>query len=321
MDAAAQLRSHLTHNNKGITIDHFTDRLLDAADAKGAAICVGIDPVYERLPAELQTTNTKHAQLRIEAISQFVEGVLQAVAPHVPCVKFQSACFERYRWPGIKAYYDLIHQARAMGLIVIGDAKRGDIGISSEHYAAGCLADDPFDDLGQTNGPDALTVNAYLGADGLDPFVQTAVASGKGLFALVRTSNPGGDAIQSLTLADGRQVCDAMASMVAQIGSPAQLVGRRGYSLIGAVVGATKSKDAARLRQLMPQQLLLLPGFGTQGGQTDDVRACFKKDGTGALVTASRSVLYAYEKTPGPWQAATEQAAIEMKQQISVALA
>ena len=320
MDAAAEPGSHLTDDKKAIAIDHFADRLLDAADAKGGPVCIGIDPVYERLPAQLQTADAKCAQLRVEAISRFVQDVLQAVAPHVPCVKFQSACFERYRWPGVKAYYDLVDQARAMGLIIIGDVKRGDIGVSSEHYAAGCLGDDPFDDLDHTDGPDALTVNAYLGADGLDPFVQAAAASGKGLFALVRTSNPGGDAIQSLALADGRQVCDAVAAMVAQIGAPAQLVGRRGYSLIGAVVGATKAEDAARLRQMMPQQLLLLPGFGAQGGRGDDVRACFKDDGTGALVTASRSILYAYEKTPGPWQTAIERATIEMKRQISLAL-
>ena len=282
---------------------------------------MGIDPVYERLPGELQTAEAGSAQQHVDAISRFVEGVLQAVAAHVPCVKFQSACFERYRWPGVKAYFDLIHRARALGLIVIGDAKRGDIGISSEHYAAGCLGDDPFDDACQADGPDALTVNAYLGADGLDPFVQAAAASGKGLFALVRTSNPGGDAIQSLALADGRQVCDAMAALVARLGGSDNLIGRRGYSLVGAVVGATKIADAARLRQLMPDQLLLLPGFGAQGGKADDVRACFKDDASGALVTASRSVLYAYEKKSGPWQTAVEQAAIEMKQQIARVLA
>lgn len=276
--------------------------------------------MWERLPEPLRRGSGAgdHAGHRVAAICSFCEAVLEAVTPHVPCVKIQSACFERYLWPGVEAYCGLVQKAAALGLVVIGDAKRGDIGTSARHYAAGCLADRAFDDLGAGRGPDALTVNAYLGADGLAPFLDVASRAGKGLFALVRTSNPGGDAIQALTLADGRSVAEAVAQVIADAGEG--LVGRSGYSLLGAVVGATKGRDIARLRRTMPKQIFLVPGFGAQGGSADDVRACFDESGRGAVVTASRSVLYAFEKEGGDWQKAVENAALEMKEQVQAAL-
>ncbi|MFA9479682.1 orotidine-5'-phosphate decarboxylase [Phycisphaerales bacterium AB-hyl4] len=287
----------------------FTDRFLAAADDKGAPVCVGLDPVYERLPASLQQ-RAADAGARVHAIHSFCQGVLEAVADHVPAVKFQAACFERYRAPGFAVLFELIQQARELGLIVILDAKRGDIGTSSAHYAVGLLAD--------PQGPDALTVNAYLGADGLEPFTDLAAVEGKGLFALVRTSNPGGDAIQGLTLTDGRTVGEAVADVVADLGKRDTYIGDRGYSLLGAVVGATKPADAKSLRDRMPEQLFLVPGFGAQGGTADDVRACFKPDRTGAIVTASRSVLYAYEKSDvADWQTAIATAAGDLNQQIA----
>ncbi|MCC7146891.1 MAG: orotidine-5'-phosphate decarboxylase [Phycisphaeraceae bacterium] len=304
---------------------HFADRLLAACQHKGAPVCVGLDPVYERLPASLRSAGPANpatdAQAACAIIAQFCFGVLKAVAPYVPAVKPQSACFERYLWPGLEVYHRVVRQARELGLLVIGDAKRGDIGISAEHYAAGCLADTRFADLGQTPGPDALTVNSYLGPDSLQPFLNVAAAQGKGLFALVRTSNPGSDALQSLSLSDGRSVADAVAQWLAQVGSAPNCVGAKGYSLLGAVVGATKPQDAARLRQLMPQQIFLVPGFGAQGGKADDVKACFKKDGQGAIITASRSVLFAYEKpATSDWQGAIAKAAADLKGQIAAIL-
>ena len=291
---------------------HFADRLLAACEDKGAPVCAGIDPVFERLPRDLRgdAAGPRDAPHAVEAIGRFVRGVLEAVRPHVPCVKLQSACFERYHWRGVKLYDDMVREARAMGLIVIGDAKRGDIGISAAHYAAGCLADDV-----DAPGPDALTVNGYLGGDSLEPLIDVAAAQGKGLFALVRTSNPGGDALQGLKLDDGRSVGEAVADLVAQQGEAH--VGERGYSLLGAVVGATKPADAASLRRHMPRQIFLVPGFGAQGGGADDVRACFKADGTGAIITASRSVNYAFEKAPeADWKQAIEAAALDLRQQI-----
>lgn len=272
--------------------------------------------MYDRLPSPLRRGGGK-ARDAVAAITDFTRGVLDAVAAHAPCVKFQSACFERYLWPGVEAYHKLIHEARQRGLIVISDVKRGDIDISAAHYAAGCLADPGFTDLGTPQGPDAVTINPYLGQDSVGPFIDAATRQGKGLFALVRTSNPGADTLQNLVLQDGSTVAQAVAKMVAQLGSAPHMVGAAGYSLLGAVVGATKTQDIRRLRELMPQQVFLVPGFGAQGGSADDVKACFKADGSGAVITASRSVIYAYKKDDTRWQPAVEAAARQFKQQVS----
>jgi orotidine-5'-phosphate decarboxylase len=283
-------------------------------------VCVGLDPVLSRLPGKLRDEAGRKpdcAKTAAKAIRHFCCEVIDAVADIAPCVKPQAACFERYLWHGVKAYHRVIRHARERGLLVIADAKRGDIGASSEHYAAGLLDDPPFADLGSVVGPDALTVNSYLGVDGLEPFVKVCESRGKGLFALVRTSNPGGDAVQSPRLADGRSVAEHVGALMAAMGHAPGRIGASGYSFLGAVVGATRPEDAATLRRLMPAQLFLVPGFGAQGGRAEDVRACFHADGRGAIITASRSVLYAYEKQPrGDWQDAVAAAAAEMRDQV-----
>ncbi len=288
----------------GLAIEHFADRFLKAAEVKGAPVCVGLDPVIERLPDAVAGSDPVH---RIES---WCKDLVDAVADYVPAVKPQLACFERYGSTGYAVYERVVDHAKSLGLIVIADAKRGDIGLSSAHYAAGLLAGD--------HAADALTVNAYLGADGLEPFADAAASTGTGLFALVRTSNPGGDALQSLLLSDKRTVSDAVAGIVAELGKcKPGYVGASGYSLLGAVVGATKPQDAATLRQRMPQQLFLVPGFGAQGGGAEDVKASFKSDGTGAIITASRSVIYAHEKMSGTdWKTAVAAAAKDFNQQI-----
>lgn len=272
-------------------------------------MCVGIDPVAERLPKDVTGVDA------LERVRAWSLAVAEAVAPLVPAVKLQSACFERFGWRGVRVCEEVVTRAKQLGLVVILDAKRGDIGSSSEHYAAGLLAGD--------HNADALTVNSYLGIDGLEPFIATAARDGKGLFVLVRTSNPGGDALQGLALKDGRSVADAVAQIMA--GAGAVHVGNEGYSLLGAVVGATKAADAVRLRELMPQQIFLVPGFGAQGGKADDVRACFRASKTGrggAIITASRSVIFAHEKRPGTdWRIAVIDAAKQMKDEVNVVLA
>lgn len=287
---------------------HFADRLLKSCQEKGAPVCVGLDPVYERLPRAVYKSGET-----VAAIERFCMGVIDAVGDIVPCVKPQIACFERYGAAGIALYEKVIAEAKARGLVVIADIKRGDISTSADHYAQKWLAGD--------NAPDAITVNAYLGADSLEPFIKVAKENGRGLFALVRTSNPGGDAIQSLGLNDGRTIGEAVADVVACAGEAPELTGESGYSLLGAVVGATKPEDAAQLRKRMAKQIFLVPGFGAQGGSAEDVRVCFDEKGQGALITASRSVIYAY-KDPADtnWQSAVADAAKNLKEQIAVAL-
>ncbi len=298
---------------------HFVDRLIEAIRAKSAPVCVGIDPVYERLPEAVRRmvdfADPRDAAAALDAIEAYVRELLEAVAPHVPAVKFQSACFERYLWMGVERMWGLMQRARELGLIVILDGKRNDIGISAEHYAAGCLADPDFYQTPDLKGPDALTVNAYLGDDALEPLMDVAMSQGKGLFALVRTTNPGSDALQTMKLADGRTVSDAVAEMVVRFG--ASSIGRAGYSALGAVVGGTKREDLAALRERMPHAFFLVPGYGAQGAGPDDVRACFKTDGYGALITASRSVIFAYERRDtSDWTGAVAEAASEMAEEV-----
>lgn len=297
-------------------MSHFSDALLDRIGRHGAPVCVGFDPVYDKLPKAVR----EGARDDLDAIAEFAAQTMPLFAEHVPCVKFQSACFERYGVAGVGLYEHLTFYAQSLGLLVIGDVKRGDIGSTAEHYAAATLLDPPpVDD--EMAGPDAVTVNSYFGVDGLRPFVDVAVDEGKGVFALVRTSNPSGDAIQGLELKTGGTVADAVAKIVANLGGEKKYVGKSGYSLLGAVVGATKPGDAARLRKLMPQQLFLVPGFGAQGGSADDVKACFKKDGTGAIITSSRAITYAY-KSPHDrnWLTAIEQATLDFKRQVAAIL-
>ncbi len=285
---------------------HPADRLLNAIDARRAPICVGLDPVLERLPNAVAPDAEP-----IERIRAFCLGVLRAVAEYVPCVKPQSACFERYRdgGRGVTVLNEVIVEAKRLGMEVILDAKRGDIGVTAEHYAA--MAFGEGDDA---DTADWITINSYLGADGITPFLKP----GRGAFALVRTSNPGGDLLQSQALASGGTVADAVAALVHEIGAGS--IGERGYSALGAVVGATRPEDATRLRRTMPRQLFLVPGYGAQGGGAKDVLPCFHEDGTGAVITASRSVIYAFDPKDQDWMKGVAGAARSMIDEIRAAL-
>ena len=272
-------------------MNHPADHLTAAIDKVGNPACVGLDPVLERLPASCLA-----AAGPVDAIERFCLGVLDAISGHVGVCKIQSACFERFGSAGVELLDALCARASEVGLQVILDYKRGDIGISAEHYAASARG-----------RCDWVTVNPYLGVDGIAPFV---AEDRLGAFALVRTSNPGGDAIQSNRLEDGRTVAQSVADLVAEHGEKS--LGRCGYSALGAVVGATKREDAEELRRRMPRQIFLVPGFGAQGGGVDDVLPCFNSDGTGAIITASRSVLYAFETEDPHWQSGVERAAREL---------
>jgi orotidine-5'-phosphate decarboxylase len=284
---------------------HFADRLAAACAAKGAALCVGLDPVFERLPKRVQR------QVPPIAIETFCKGVIQAVSPYAAAVKPQLACFERYGSAGWFAYEQVVDAARDAGLLVIADAKRGDIGISATHYAAALQGEGMH---GGNHPADAVTINPYLGADAMTPMIEHASACDRGLFALVRTSNPGSSDLQSLMLIDGRSVADATADLVASLGE--SHVGAGGWSLLGAVVGATHPAEAVRLRGRMPRQWLLMPGVGAQGGTIESLRPLLR-DGAGVLVTASRSVIYAFEEGSKDWQAGVAEAAGLLRQELA----
>ncbi len=273
---------------------HFADRLAGAIDDAGTPLCVGIDPTPERLPAALTALTTDPAEL----MAAFCIGVVDSVAGIAPAVKPQSACFERLGSMGVGVLEHTIARARQRGLIVVLDAKRGDIGSTARHYAAGaCVI-----------GADAVTLNPYMGRSAIEPFLE----AGLGAFALARTSNPDSDEIQSARLANGASVGEHVASVIADLG--AGHIGARGLSDLGAVVGATKSSDGARLRAIMPDQFFLVPGVGAQGGTVDDVRALLRPGAStpgelGVLVNASRSVIYAPTEQGETWTDAISRAA------------
>src|SRR5207244_879690 len=223
----------------------FSDRLLASIEAKGSPICVGIDPIFEMLPDEIagdaKERDGNDSEAAIDAIFTFTTTLLRIVAPHVACVKFQSAYFEKYLWEGVEAYYSLVQEAADLDLLVIGDVKRGDIGSTASAYAAAHLAEPPFDEHDDIRVPDAITVNPMLGLDTLEPFVQTAKDYSKGLFVLVRTSNPGSAELQDVKLEDGRTWSEMLADKLHAIASQPALVGSTGWSSIGAVVGATQT--------------------------------------------------------------------------------
>jgi orotidine-5'-phosphate decarboxylase len=300
----------------------FADRLIDAIARKGAPICVGIDPIYDMFPDAVAGDPAKrdpHDLDRcIDAIYAFTTKVLEIVAPLVPCVKFQSAYFEKYLWEGVEAYYELIHEAKELGLLVIGDVKRGDIGSTSSAYADAHLADISFSNLDETVTPDAITINPMLGPDTLEPFITTARDNDKGLFVLVRTSNPGSAITQDVKLTDGRTWSEMLADTLQPLAEASGL-GAHSYSLLGAVVGATQSQMMQSLRMRLPNSIFLLPGYGTQGATADMTRAAFKEK-KGAIVSASRSILYAHRdaKYAGKdWERCVEQAVKEMKSDLA----
>ncbi|HEV3077052.1 MAG TPA: orotidine-5'-phosphate decarboxylase [Thermoanaerobaculia bacterium] len=271
----------------------FSDRLIAAIRDRGSPCVVGLDPRLETMPRYLvdQAAAMPRHEAAYAILAGFGEAVVDAVADHVPAVKVQSAFYELLGVPGLRALLETVRVARAAGLLVIVDAKRGDIASTAAAYAEAFLGE--LDWWGQalpTVGADAATVSPYLGADSFEPWVDVCRRHGKGIFVLARTSNQGSADLQGLRLAGGGTVDERVAAMVDRLGEG--LVGGAGYSSVGAVVGATFPADAARLRRLMPRAIFLLPGYGAQGGGVEGLAACFDRDGLGAVVSASRSVTY-----------------------------
>jgi orotidine-5'-phosphate decarboxylase len=287
----------------------FADRLADEVERKRTQLVVGLDPRADLLPVELRGDAHLGREYVADAFARFCRGVVDAVAPHVAAVKPQLAYFEALGHHGMQAFEDVCAYARGAGLLVIADGKRGDIGSTSRAYAAAYLEPD--------GGPavaDALTLNPYLGRDALEPFLLAARRSGAGLFCLVRTSNAGGAEVQDLTLSDGRRLWHEVARLVCEWGEP--LVGERGLSSVGAVVGATHPRAVGEARRLMPHAVLLLPGVGAQGATPADLARAFTSGPASALVTVSRSVNYAYRAAAGDWRTAAGAEAARLRREV-----
>jgi len=274
----------------------YTRRLDDAVRRKQTPALVGIDPRFDRLPKPvIQTAMTHnppdHSALMAAAFEIFCRELIDVVAPLVPAVKPQAAFFEECGPAGSAVLQRVIRHARSQGLLVICDAKRGDIGSTAEAYARGYLAGEDAD--AAPWGADALTVNPMLGPDTLEPFVDVAAERGAGLYVLVRTSNPQSGRFQNRR-DDALPLYRDMAEVVERLTNGTR--GNDAFGCVGAVVGATCPEELTELREVMPHAPLLVPGYGSQGGTAADVAGAFRPDGTGALVNSSRSINFAHSR-------------------------
>lgn len=274
------------------------DKLIAKIQKTGAPIVVGLDPMLNYIPEHIQkkafAEYGETLEGAAEAIWQFNKEIVDKTYDLIPAVKPQIAMYEQFGIEGLKAYKKTIDYCKSKDLVVIGDIKRGDIGSTSAAYAVGHLGKVqvgskcyvPFDE-------DFATVNPYLGSDGVKPFIEVCKEENKGLFVLVKTSNPSSGEFQD-QLVNGRPLYELVGEKVAQWGE--EHVGQSGYSYIGAVVGATYPEMGAVLRKLMPKTFILVPGYGAQGGKGKDLVNFFNEDGLGAIVNSSRGIIAAYKQ-------------------------
>lgn len=298
------------------------DQLIKSIKIKGNPTVVGLDPQPSMIPDCVLKPHIENDGQTLAAMAaaflEFNKAIIDKVYDLVPGVKIQIAMYEQLGAAGIRCYIDTAQYAKAKGLIVIGDIKRSDIASTAACYSAahigrvqvGESSFAPFDS-------DFVTINPYLGEDSISPFLKDCKDWDKGLFLLVKTSNPGGGLFQNL-MVDDSPLYELVGAHVAKIG--ADFVGECGYSAIGAVVGATYPQELKRLRELMPQTFFLIPGYGAQGGSAADIADAFDKDGIGAVVNSSRGILAAYQNkqyqnlfAPSEYMEAARAAALDMK--------
>lgn len=277
---------------------HFADRLNAQIRKKSSPVCVGLDPRLQQIPEFIREKHFKEQKdplaAAAEAIIEFNQGIIDAVADLVAVVKPQIAFYEQYGHEGIRAFEETLWYARDKGLLTIADIKRGDIGSTADAYAKAFLGKVDLNGKDVFSfDADAVTIVPYLGWDGIKPFVEEARKHGKGLFILVKTSNPSSIDVQDLKMADDRTIYEIMAQYLDSWG--ADDIGESGYSFVGAVTGATFPEQIEDLRKLMPAAIFLVPGYGAQGGRAKDVQKAFNDDGLGAVVNSSRGIIFAWE--------------------------
>ncbi len=279
-------------------------KLIDKIREKNAPVAVGLDPDMKFIPEHLlKDARRDHAvslygddelMAAAEAVFRFNKEIIDAVADLVPAVKPQSAMYEQFGVPGMSAFWRTVQYAKEKDLIVIGDVKRGDIGSTSGAYARAHLGRVKVDGHAlRVFDEDFATVNPYLGTDGIKPFIDVCNEADKGIFVLVKTSNPSSGEFQDVPVKDGRPLYELVGEKVAEWG---QLSMDGDYSNVGAVVGATYPEQAGHLRALMPHTFILAPGYGAQGAAAKDLKGFFNADGTGCIVNSSRGIIAAYTK-------------------------
>ncbi|MDO8434920.1 MAG: orotidine-5'-phosphate decarboxylase [Candidatus Binatus sp.] len=281
---------------------NFADRLAESVRAKNSIAVLGVDPQLD--------TATSAGVPTGYTLARFCCEIVEACAPSIVAIKPQLAFFEARGIDGMRAFCEVLKTARRLGLIAIADAKRGDIGTTSAAYAEAFLGDGDF-------ASDAVTVNPYLASDAVMPFI-AKIRNGRGLFVLVKTSNPSSGEFQDLE-ASGRPLWESVAVRVNGWGG--DFLGQSGLSPVGAVLGATYPDHARRARVLMPAAIVLVPGYGAQGASASQAVAAARADGSGIIVSASRSLMYAYQKSPGltPPEASAK-AAEQMRLELNAAI-
>ena len=272
-------------------------KLIDNIKKTNAPIVVGLDPMLDYIPKQVQekafAEQGESLEGAAEAVWQFNKAIVDATYDLIPAVKPQIAMYEQFGIPGLTAFQKTVAYCKEKGLVVIGDVKRGDIGSTSKAYAVAHLGKvkvgnaicSPF-------GEDFVTVNPYLGTDGVQPFVDVCKEEDKGIFVLVKTSNPSSGEFQD-RLVDGRPLYELVAEKVVEWGNQCM---EGDYSNVGCVVGATYPEMGKVLRKLMPNTYILVPGYGAQGGKAEDLVHYFNEDGLGAIVNSSRGIIAAYKQ-------------------------
>ena len=278
---------------------HFADNIIQKVKNGKSPICVGLDPHFEGLPKFILDKNfEKHgrnAKGVAETIIEFNKGIIDSIKDIAVTIKPQFAFYEIWGHEGIRALEESCKYAKENSdLLIIGDGKRNDIGSTASAYAQAYLRKELYEVQSNSYKCDSLTVTPYLGSDGIRPFVEECNQNDKGIFVLVKTSNPSSGEFQDLITGE-ELLHEKVALAVANWGI--ESIGESGYSSIGAVVGATYPEEIKMLRGLMPAQLFLIPGYGAQGGTIEDLKPAFYKGKTGALVNSSRGILFAYQKS------------------------
>ncbi|MCR4932770.1 MAG: orotidine-5'-phosphate decarboxylase [Lachnospiraceae bacterium] len=300
------------------------NQLVKRIKETNAPIVVGLDPTLKLMPNFIKEKNFKEYGENLlgasKAIIEYNKGIVDAIADLVPCVKPQIAMYESFGIEGLIAFKETVDYCKKKGLLVIGDIKRGDIGSTSEAYAIGHLSGVEINGKKQEGfNEDFATVNPYLGIDGIKPFMDVCQKEKKGIFVLVKTSNPSSGEFQD-RLIDGKPLYEHVAMKVAEWGD--SLMGDS-YSYVGAVVGATYPEMGKALRSVMPKAYILVPGYGAQGGTADGLRPFFNADGLGAIVNSSRGIIAAYQNEKyakfgeAGYADAARQAVLDMKADIN----
>jgi orotidine-5'-phosphate decarboxylase len=299
------------------------DKLIDKIKEMDNPTVMGLDPRYDMIPKCITSKYEQTIDGACKAIIEFNKALIDATYDIIPAVKPQIAFYEMFGVEGIKAFKETCDYASKKGMLVIADIKRGDIGSTAAGYSNAYLGATPLLDKEEAIfNVDFITVNPYLGVDGIKPFVDDCKKYGKGMFIIDKTSNPSSGELQDLKLENGRTIYEEVALLIEKWGE--ESIGEYGYSSVSSVVGATYPEQLQTLRKLAPHTFFLIPGYGAQGGKASDIALGFDKNGIGGIVNASRSLMCAYKKSEQfaeeEFASATRAEAIRMRDELNQAI-